>query len=122
MLPLSLLTLSAFSQVDSVEFILYREQTFKGSVIQYEMRCNGSAIGKIKNGTVIVYKATAGLVKFEAATETSEVIFIDALPGETYYVRCSVTTGWLAGRPTFRQVSKEQALKEIEKNQNHQKK
>jgi hypothetical protein len=111
-LTILLLSLSTFvhAQEPAPNVFLYRESKLKGAIITYNVYYNDSTlVGTIKNGVVVSFVAPEGMAKFSAKTESKRSVFINVKPGETYYIKCDIVMGAMAGNPSFRQVNREVA-------------
>jgi Protein of unknown function (DUF2846) len=107
-------SLGILAQDSLATVYFYRGGKFAGSFVGYDLKHNNQVIGKVTSNTVVKYRCSAGMQKFIATTESQNSILIEVKTGETYYVECSVATGVVVGRPSFRQVSSLQAQKEIQ--------
>jgi hypothetical protein len=73
----------------------FRPPSVFGMVIWFNVRENGTALGKLTNGAWFVKTFAPGPHTFTAATENHNVLHMEVDDGETYYVRGSVQMGVL---------------------------
>jgi hypothetical protein len=96
-------------QPDKGLVYFYRESSFKGAGIQYDIRDNGEVIGALQSGTYFYEYATPGQHTYSAKTEASSEVVLNVEAGKTYYVKGSITFGFIAGHPKLEIVSDEVA-------------
>jgi hypothetical protein len=77
----------------------FRESSFKGGAIQYDVRDNGNVIGALQSGTYFFENATPGKHTYSAKTEAESDVTIDVAAGQTYYVQGTISMGFFAGHP-----------------------
>jgi len=106
---------SLHAQDSTAVIHFYRTNSIKGAIVTYKLYQDSTLVGEIKPGTVIHLTAKPGVNKFTTKTESKEFIFINAKPGEEYYVKCSLAFGMAVGRPKFEIVSKQEGIAAIEK-------
>lgn len=104
-------TLSPDSTLATVYF--YRPHSPKGIVFSFSMHHNDSLIGRVRDGSVVIYQCAPGVQEFWSETESRTSIFIDMAPGKTYFVRCRMALGTVAAMPSFRQVGPDEAVTNI---------
>lgn len=125
---LSLLTLQsdrAFSatvpsvQADKGLVVFYRVKRAKGAAIRFQITdMSGASVGSLSNGTMIYQYYEPGQKTFDVRTPSvdgSDLITLDIVAGETYFVQGEILWGWPAGRPKFSRPSESQALSDIKK-------
>lgn len=61
---------------------LYRESSFKGAGIQYDIKDNGDVIGALQSGTYFYEYATPGPHTYSAKTEASTEVTINVEAGD----------------------------------------
>lgn len=81
--------------------VFFRPSSFVGAAIRCTVRENARMIGRLGNGDYFIQAVEPGVHKFTAATEAKDEISIEAEPGETYYVKCKIAAGFMAGRPNL---------------------
>lgn len=82
----------------------FRESSFKGAAIQFDVRDNGAVIGGLQSGTYFFENATPGKHTYSAKTEAESDVTIDVAAGQTYYVQGTISMGFFAGHPHLKQV------------------
>lgn len=87
----------------------YREKKFVGMAISYNVKEEAKVIGAIANGTYFFVDAPPGTHTFVASTEADVTKTFDVEAGKTYFVKCGVDMGFLAGRPSLVLVSEAEA-------------
>ena len=99
--------------------VFYRARRAKGSGMRFEITTNGGvSVGALSNGTMLHQYYAPGQVTFDVrapSVDGSDLITIDVVAGETYFVRGEILWGWPAGRPKFSRSSESEAMPEIEK-------
>jgi Protein of unknown function (DUF2846) len=108
-------SLAILAQDSLATVYFYRGGKFAGSFVGYDLKHNNQVIGRVTSSSVVKYRCALGMQKFVATTESQNSIMLDVKAGETYYIECSVATGVVVGRPSFRQVDSRLAQKEIQK-------
>gem|GEM_PF-2158284 len=94
----------------------YKQGKFPGSVQGYDIKNGDAVLGRIKSNSVVTYSAKPGVRFFTAALESESSIRLNVEAGRTYFVECGTEGGGVvATRPTFRQVPKAEARKELAK-------
>jgi len=124
-LLLTLQTDRAFSatvpstQVDKGLVVFYRVKRAKGAAIRFQITdMSGASVGNLSNGTMIYQYYEPGPRTFDVRTPSvdgSDLITLDIVAGETYFVQGEILWGWPAGRPKFSRPSEPQALSDIKK-------
>ena len=110
----------AFSKIDNLSadrglVYIYRVPSIKGAAISYDIKVGENAITTLKNGGYFPYQTTPGEVEFSAKTEARSAVTIDVEAGQTYYVKGSLSVGFLMGRPHLSIVPIDVGEKEIQK-------
>jgi len=109
----------AFTKIDHLAadkglVYIYRVPAFTGSAVYYDIKVNGNPITTLKNGGYFPYQTLTGEIEFSAATETSSSVTLDVEPGKEYYIKGSLSVGFLAGRPHLAVVPNKVGEKEIQ--------
>ena len=94
---------------------VYRPSSFVGAAIRPKVEIDGQFICKLPNGGYCAYSCDPGEVVVSAKTETRRTLTITVKPGEAYYVRMQITMGVVMGRAKLVEVSKPQAVHDIQK-------
>jgi len=97
------------AQPDSGLVYFYREKKFVGAAVSYNVREQDKIIGAIANGTYFFVHATPGEHTYKASTEADILKTVDVEAGKTYYIRCGVDMGFMAGRPSLTLVAEAEA-------------
>jgi len=132
--PISLLLLAtlviepsgeAFSAaVPSVEpgkglVVFYRARKPMGAGIAFRIfESPGASVGTPTNGSVLYRQYEPGPKTFDVNTPSvagSDLITVDIVAGETYFVRGEILLGWPAGRPKFSRMPEAQGRAEVAK-------
>ena len=105
-LPLDSVPASDNSQQVAV-LHFYRFNTF-GSMIGYDIHLGDTVICRAKNKwQQTVRTSKEGYLSLWAKTEAKKEIPINLIPGKSYYIRCSTTTGIMVARPKLEIVDEE---------------
>ncbi len=81
--------------------IFFREKKFAGSAIRYKVRENGAELCKLRSGTYCKVEVPAGKHEYVVHSEAKDVLTLEVVPGETYYVIGGITVGVFAGHPNL---------------------
>ena len=98
---------------DETIIYIYRPNSFVGAGINYYVKDGQEKIVRVYNGGYYPYITNEGNKTLSAKTEVTKNIELKTKNGEVYFVKAGVTMGLLVGRPSLKEVSKEEALKEI---------
>ncbi len=109
----------AFSKIDHIStdkglVYIYRVPAFTGSAISYDIKVGGNTITTLKNGGYFPHQTNPGEIEFSASTEAKSAITLDVEVGQTYYIKGSISVGFLMGRPHLSVVSAKVGEKEIQ--------
>jgi hypothetical protein len=109
----------AFTQIDNLStdkglVYIYRVPSIKGAAISYDIYANEKPIFTLKNGGYFPYQTNTGEIEFSASTEAKSAITVDVEAGQTYYIKGSLSVGFLMGRPHLSIVSSDVGGKEIQ--------
>ena len=84
---------------------VYRNKKFAGSMISYALRMDnpemtGKVLQTVKNNSFFIVKLyNEGQTILWAKTETKSSVMVNVKYGQSYYLRCAVSMGIMAGRP-----------------------
>ena len=98
--------------------VFYRSKTMKGAAIHMLIRSSEGAAGNLTNGSMFYRYYEPGQKTFDVSTPSiagSDLITLDIVAGETYFVRGELLWGWPAGRPRLTQEQESRALHDIGK-------
>ena len=90
----------------------FRSSTF-GAAVQPEIRLNGQVVGQSQPNGFFFVDRPAGSFLASASTETEKTLSFTAQPGETKYVRSSISLGLLVGRAVLELETPEKAKADI---------
>lgn len=83
------------------QIVFFREKRFTGSLIHFKVREGHTELGKLTNGVYFVVPVEPGTHTYTVHSEAKDVLTLEVEPGETYYVRGSVSMGFMAGHPNL---------------------
>jgi len=99
--------------------VFYRVKRAKGSAMRFQISdISGVSVGNLSNGTMFYQYFEPGQKTFDVRSPSvngSDLITLDIVAGETYYVQGEILWGWPAGRPKFSRTSDSQAVSDIKK-------
>jgi hypothetical protein len=99
--------------------VFYRSKSAKGAAIRLQiMESGGISTGTLTNGSMFYQYYEPGQKIFDVNTPSvagSDLITLDIVEGETYFIRGEILWGWPAGRPKFSQEQESRALQDIGK-------
>lgn len=109
---------NAFSQIPEPEegkglVVFYRQKKFSGGAIKFSVKDSDKNYGQLTNGSTIYVNVIPGEHTFFSQVISSDAINVTVEEGKLYYVKATVRTGALAGRPKFEQVSEKKAIKDL---------
>jgi len=88
---------------------VYRQKSFVGSMISYNLSVNDSTICRMKNNSKYIIRLyKEGETELTAKTEKKSSVRINVEFGKEYYLKCGVKTGIMAGRPQLELIDPEQ--------------
>ncbi len=88
------------------QVVFYRTGGFVGAAISCNVRENGKLIGGLGGGKYFVQEFEPGKHVFTTKSEATDTLNMEIESGETYYVRCTIGMGVVAGRPNLSPVQK----------------
>jgi hypothetical protein len=104
---------------DQALIVFYRSKSAKGSGVRFQIRESGGiSTGTLTNGSMFYKYYQPGQITFDVSTPSiagSDLITLDTVAGETYFLRGKILWGWPAGRPSFSQEQEDMALQDIGK-------
>ena len=107
------------AQSEKGQVVFYRPGRAKGAAIRFEIQDGAKgSIGTLSNGAVIRMELEPGSHTFTVrapSVDGSDVITLNVLAGEIYYVKGEILWGWPAGRPKFSRVSDAEAQADLGK-------
>jgi len=110
---------SAFTKIDNFSadkglVYIYRVPTFQGSAISYDIKVDENAITTLQNGGYFPYQTNPGEIEFSASTEATSAVTLDVEASQTYYIKGSLSVGFMMGRPHLSVVPNKVGEKEIQ--------
>ena len=91
----------------------FRSSSMVGAAVQPEIRLNGQVVGTSKPGGFFYLDRPAGNYVAAASTETEKSVSFTLQPGETKYIRSSVSFGLVVGRVVLEPETPEKAKAEL---------
>lgn len=88
------------------QVVFYRTGGLMGAAISCNVREDGKLIGGLSGGKYFVASFTPGKHVFTTKSEATDTLNMEIESGETYYVRCAIGAGVMAGRPNLSPVDK----------------
>jgi hypothetical protein len=88
------------------QVVFYRTGGFVGAAIGCNVREDGKLIGSLGGGKYFVQEFEPGKHIFTTKSEATDTLNMEIESGETYYVRCTIGMGVVAGRPNLSPVQK----------------
>ncbi|WP_174296647.1 DUF2846 domain-containing protein [Sphingomonas bacterium] len=84
---------------DSAQVVVFRSGTLVGGAISCAVHEGGAKLTSLPPGRYAVLSVTPGPHDLVVASEAKDTFKIDAQPGATYYAKCTVGAGFMAGHP-----------------------
>lgn len=107
------------SKPDKGLVVFYRSKRAKGAAIRFQITQGGGiSVGTLSNGSMFYKYYEPGQKIFDVNTPSvagSDLVSLDIIAGETYFLRGEILLGWPAGRPRFVQEQEPKALQDIGK-------
>lgn len=91
---------------------VYRYKQFVGSALSPSVYCDETELARIENGRFFLVKLPAGKHVFRS-NDKQAGIDVDLKPGEKYYIRVELATGFMKGHGRLTSVAPEQGSYEI---------
>lgn len=91
----------------------FRSASFAGGAVQPDIRLDGQVVGVSKPGGFFYVDRPAGNHVASASTETEKTVSFTLQPGETKYIRSSVSMGIMVGRVILQPETPEKAKAEL---------
>lgn len=92
---------------------VYRPDDFSGWALVYDVKYQGEKVGTLHNKSYFYFFVEPGEHQITAKTETESIAYIEVEAGGSYYIRGTVKTGIMVGRPELMAVSSLQGRSEI---------
>jgi len=91
----------------------FRSSSMMGAAVQPDIRLNGQVVGASKPGGFFYVDRPAGNYLASTSTETEKTLSFTLQPGETKYVRNSMSMGVMVGRVVLELETPEKARAEL---------
>ncbi len=88
------------------QVVFYRTGGLMGAAISCNVREDGAMVGALSGGKYFVVNFEPGKRVFTTKSEAKDTLNMEIESGETYYVRCTIGAGVMAGRPNLSPVDK----------------
>ena len=83
------------------QIVFFRPQNFVGMAISFKVRENDTELGTLSNGKYFIHETNPGPHVYVVHSEVKDTLVIEVEPGETYYVKGSISMGVMVGRPNI---------------------
>lgn len=90
-----------------------RSASMMGAAVQPDIRLNGQVVGQSKPGGFFYVDRPAGNYLASTSTETEKTVSFTLQPGETKYIRSSISFGLMVGRVVLEPETPEKAKAEL---------
>jgi Protein of unknown function (DUF2846) len=88
------------------QVVFFRTGGLMGAAIACNVRQDGKLVGALSGGKYFVASFAPGKQVFTTKSEATDTLNMEIESGETYYVRCTIGAGVMAGRPNLSPVDK----------------
>lgn len=88
------------------QVVFFRPGSMMGMALGCHVREDGKLVGNLANGKYYVQSFAPGKHVFTTSSEATDTLNMEVESGETYYVRCGIGMGMVAGRPNIAPVEK----------------
>ncbi len=88
------------------QIVFYRTGGLMGAAISCNVREDGKLVGGLSGGKYFVSVVEPGKHVFTTKSEAKDTLNMEIESNETYYVRCTIGAGVMAGRPNLSPVDK----------------
>ncbi|MCP1470767.1 hypothetical protein J3E64_002460 [Sphingobium sp. OAS761] len=89
------------------QIIFFRKGGFVGSAISCAVHENGAKVSSLPPGRYFVHVAEPGIHEYSVKSEATDTLRMEIEPGETYYAKCAIAMGIMAGRPNLSPADKQ---------------
>ena len=83
------------------QVVFFRPGSMMGMALGCNVREDGKLIGGLSNGKYFIQSFQSGRHVFTTHSETTDTLNMEIESGETYYVKCGIGMGMVAGRPNI---------------------
>lgn len=95
--------------------IFYRESSFKGGAIRFNLNQGQEPIGALPSGTMLYRYVEPGQHTFWSQVISKDSVTIDVIAGKTYYIKGVAKIGLLVARPKLTVTTEADAKSAIAK-------
>lgn len=81
--------------------VFFRKGGFVGSAISCAVHENGEKLTSLRPGRFAIVYAEPGIHEYMVKSEATDRLRLKIEAGETYYSKCNITMGVMAGRPNL---------------------
>ncbi|NVN93735.1 MAG: DUF2846 domain-containing protein [Bacteroidetes bacterium] len=97
------------------KIIIFRENSYYGSLINYKIYANDSLIVRLMNNSYFQYNCLPGKYSISVNNDTNNRIVINTEAAKTYYIRLGINTGFWSNSPEILMVDNAMASSRIKK-------
>lgn len=83
------------------QVVFFRKGGFVGSAISCAVHENGTKLSSLPPGRYIPLAMSPGIHNFAVKSESTDTLRMEIEPGETYFAKCAIGMGVIAGRPNL---------------------
>ncbi|SER11381.1 DUF2846 domain-containing protein [Sphingobium sp. YR768] len=88
------------------KIVFFRKGGFVGSAISCAVHEKGEKLTSLPPGKFAVVYAEPGIHEYSVKSEATDTLRLEIEPGETYYSKCNIQMGIMAGRPNLSPADK----------------
>lgn len=88
------------------KIIFFRKGGLVGAAISCAVHEKGERLTSLPPGKFAVVYADPGIHEYSVKSEATDTLRLEIEPGETYYSKCSISMGIMAGRPNLSPADK----------------
>ena len=100
---------------DKALVFFYRDSSFKGGALTYQVHEEERLIGALRSGTFFYHYSEPGQRTYWGQTTIRQSLVLDVAAGETYFIKGDISMGVFAGHPRLTVVEPERAKSSIAK-------
>ncbi len=86
---------------DGGTIVFFRDPKLTGAAVRFKVRENGSELCKLQRASYCVVNLGPGAHEFVVRSEAKDALRLEVEPGETYFVRGTVSMGFMIGHPNL---------------------
>ncbi len=83
------------------QVVFYRPGSIAGMALGCTIREDGAEQARLGSGKYYALSVAPGKHVYTTQSEAKDVLTLDVEPGETYFVKCKIGAGIMAGRPNL---------------------